>query len=136
MAVKTKYKIYKFDFTFSKSRASEEKQHKVRWERAQELTKFKHKLIDELNDEDFNALVKYTDWAKPLGIEFVEYKSPRNHYVSDRFEIGFDMLHTKFGMKAEYHWSSLYFFVPEDATVMIEFFEKNKPTWVTNVSKI
>ena len=134
--MKTKYKIYKFDFTFSKSKASEEKQDKVRWERAEEMTAFKKKLIDEMCDEDFETLVKYTSWAKPLGIEHVEYKSPRNHYVSDRFEIGFDMLHTKYGMKAEYHWNHLYLFVPQDATAMLEFFEKNKPSWVTNVSKI
>lgn len=136
MAAKTKYKIYKFDFTFSKSKASEEKQDKVRWERAQEMTAFKKKLIDELCDENFEALVKYTLWAEPLGVEYVEYKSPRNYPAYDRFEIGMDMLNTKYGFKFESHWNHMYLFVPEDATAMLEFFEKNKPSWVTNVSKI
>ena len=132
----SEYKIYKFDFTYSKSKASEEKQTAVRWERANELTKFKQKMIDELNHENFNELRKYTLWAEPLGLKKEEYVSPRNYPVFDCFEIGLDMLNTKFGLLNEYHWNSLYFLVPLNQPDLINFFENNKPSWVTNVSKI
>jgi len=129
------YKIYKFNVVISKKEGIKNLS-KDRWARAQESTQFKIKLINTLAPENFEALSKYTLFAKPLGLKMEEYVSPRGHYTSDAYEIGLDMLHTKYGLLMEHHWSYTYYFVPLNQPELLEFFENNKPSWVTNVKRI
>lgn len=132
-----KCKIYKFDFINKKSKSkNEDFLSKSRWERAKELSAFKRALIDNFCQEKFEDLAKYTVWANALKIKQVEYKSPRGYVMFDSFEIGMDMLHTQYKMSHEMHWNYLYFKVPIEQTKLIEYFDKNSPSWVTTVSKI
>ncbi len=72
-----------------------------------------------------------------MKIEPVEYTGHQyGGHIFDQFEIGMDMLYKKYNMYHEYHWRSLYFLVPHEQAELIEYFEKNKPSWVTNVKRI
>jgi hypothetical protein len=132
------YKIYKFDYTCSKSRSKDEKKlDQLRWDRAKAMTNFKKKLIDDMCDENFEEIRKYTLWAEPLGIKKQEYKSVQiGIELWDGFEIGIDMLYKKYGMLHEHHWSSIYILVPIKQTELIKYFDEHAPEWVTNVKRI
>lgn len=129
------YKIYKFDYTCSKSQSkNEERLHLLRWERANQMTNFKKKLIDDLCPENFDELMKYTPYQRS---ERIEYKSSQyNHVLFDAFEIGLDMLFKKYGMRYEHHWSSVYFLIPKEHQELIQYFDKNIPDWVVNLKRI
>lgn len=132
------YKIYKFNVVITRmSQPDTSKISNERWQRAEAHTQFKIKLINALAPENFEALLnRYTPYGKALGLKTEEYISPRNRHVFGAYEIGLDMLHTKYGLLQEHHWMYTYYLVPKDQQVLIDFFENNKPSWVTNVKRI
>lgn len=132
------FKIYKFDFTNSKSKIKdEERKNAIRWERANQMTNFKKSLIDDLSTEKFDQLAKYTHFANIFGFERIEYIcSQYGNILFDSFEIGLDMLYKKYGMRYEYHWRSAYFLIPKDQQELIEYFDKNIPEWVVTLKRI
>lgn len=121
------FKIYKFKFAYPNGDSA--KANKERWKRAQELTNFKIKLIDNFCSLSFKGLGTYSF----LNSERVPYKK---EWLTSPFEIGQDMLQEEIGMEFHYSWDQLYIAVPLTNINMIQFFDSNVPSWVTIVKKI
>lgn len=131
------YKIYKFDYSFHKSKKKEEIRNKLRWDRCLEMSQFKVKLIDTYSPENFLDLHRYTSLATLLKLEQAEYISPNNKpMLFDSYEIGLDMIQTLYGVRLESHWMNQYYIVPIKHTDVIEWFDTNVPEWVTTVNRL
>ena len=113
-----------------------DRQIKKNWKRAQEFVKFKKDLIDLFAGETHSQISEnYTHYSKKnIGqpLKKWAYKG----WMYDSYEIGIDMLKDNQGMQFEHQWKYLYIGVPKTNKKVLNFFEKNKPEWVTIVSKI
>lgn len=117
------FKIYKFKFAYP--HGDGEKPTKERWRRGRELTTFKQILIDNFCSNNFQELCNKS-------IDGTIYKG----YRISPFDTGVDMLQDEYGLHFGYYWDQLYIAVPISNLPLINFFEQNKPNWVTTVKKI
>jgi len=122
------FKIYKFKFAYPNG--SSERAYKERWKRAKNLTAFQIKLINNFCSLNFMELGKHTFYWKENRIPY------KKEWLTSPFEIGEDMLEEEMGMEFHYNWDQLYMAVPLTNLTLIDFFEQNKPNWVTTVKKI
>lgn len=121
------FKIYKFKFAHPSG--SSTRANKERWKRAEDLTSFQIKLIDEFCSLSFKDLRIYSF----LNEERICYKKD---WLISPFEIGQDMLQEEMGIEFHYYWDQLYVAVPITKTDIIKFFDDNVPNWVTTVKRI
>ena len=119
-------KIYKFYYG---TPMNNDEQISENWRRAEDMNNFKRNLIDNFCQEKYDDLIKYTVWAKTR----IQYSKP---WLSDQMDIGIDMLSDIHSIKFEHHWGNMYIGVPLEKTAIINFFEANKPSWVTTVKRI
>lgn len=117
------FKIYKFGYNYPKGRGT--KSHRIRWERAEDLSQFKIKLFNKYCSLNFQELCNKS-------MSGVRYKG----YLTSPFDRGSDMLQDEHGLHFGNYWDQLYIAVPITKTDIIDFFDNNIPSWVTTVKKI
>ena len=117
------FKIYKFKVAYPNGDGK--RATKERWKRAQELTDFKVKLINNFCSDNFQELCNKS-------INGTLYKG----YRISPFDAGVEMLEDEYGMHFGNYWDQLYVAVPISNLSLIDFFDKNIPGWVTIVKKI
>jgi hypothetical protein len=103
--------------------------HKKRWNRANEWHEFKDGFVDKFNRENLESLHQY-HWINPNKIEY------KKSWIRDTWEIALDMMHEDFGLQEERQWGYLYLGIPLDRQDIIEYLDKNAPSWTKTVKKI
>ena len=116
------FKIYKFKYAYPKG--DSEKSNQERWKRAEDMTNFKIKLIDNF------CCLNFKELSNPF------LKNPKKYSLISPFEIGLEILEKEENIQSHYYWDNLYIAVPLTKPNIIDFFDKNIPTWVTTVKRI
>lgn len=137
------YKIYKFDTSLVQQRRKNKDQSKINklsFQRADEAVKFQIKLINDMNTETFEDLVRFTLYAKHLQIKpeiymCIRYGKP-GYKMWDQYEIGMDQMYIKYKMLYEHHRHSTYYLIPIEQKDLIEYFDENVPLWVKTLKRI
>lgn len=106
------YEIFKFHYAVDMSIDDGAEN----WKRANEYTEFRLEMFDR-----FSGMTRRERWEK-FGFDAREE-------TTQLLEDTRGIIHTN-------QWRSSYWLVPKADTEAVEFFEKNKPDWVTKVSKI
>ena len=117
------YKIFKFK-PLGKTRKEIVKKNNY-------IAYYKVNLIDKFSKENFEELGKYF-FSKSKKDKLVYHKP----WLMGTFEIGLDMINEEYGVLFEYHWDYLYIAVPLKYEQIVNWFDENKPDWVTTVKRI
>jgi hypothetical protein len=115
------YLILRFDIynKISKSK-NKDKLNKIRWQYAEEYTKFQIELFDRFCSLTF----------KELSDKYFLYKENyKKNWVIGVYDIGWDMLQDELGLVREYQWSYHYFKIPINNIELIKFFKEYKFTF-------
>jgi hypothetical protein len=121
------YIIYKFGYQIPMETDS---QRTKLYERIREFLDFKKKFINEFNRESIDEMVKYTNFAKYVGITQISYSK---NWLFSEIEIGLDMLTEDYKLYISEQYKSLYIAIPKEHVKMVEFVENNKPNWAKNI---